>query len=108
MRELEVVSKSKKLVKKIYVMCNRLPSEEKYGLYSQMTRAVVSIPSNIVEGQQRSDKDFRRFITIARGSLNELKIQCDIIDDIYNIKDEEVYELIDEIGRMTYSLMLKL
>ena len=48
----------------------------KYGLSSQITRAAVSIPSNIAEDSSRkSDKDYRRFIEIALGSSFELETQ---------------------------------
>ena len=56
------------LVKQVYVLSQQLPSEEKFGLRSQITRAVVSIPSNIAEGCSRnSEVEFKRFLEIAMG-----------------------------------------
>ena len=52
------------------------PKEEKFGLSRQITKAAVSIPSNIAEGNSRSsDKDKNRFIEIALGSAFELETQ---------------------------------
>ena len=112
-KELLVISKSKRLAVTIYSYTNEyLPKEEMYGLISQIRRCAVSVPSNLAEGQQRSDKDFKRFIQISRGSLSELKVQLEISSEIYNHKDNPVIKYllkdIDELQRMTYSLMLKL
>lgn len=117
--ELTVITKGKELVKEVYILTRHFPDYEKFGLASQMQRAAVSIPSNLAEGQQRGDKEFLHFINIARGSLFELKIQVDIAKDLYyqqiplnyDLKAEifkMIYLLIDEIGKMTYRLMLKL
>ena len=57
----------------IYKITQQFPKDEMYGLTSQMRRAAVSIPSNIVEGCSReSQADYLRFLVIAFGSLKEL------------------------------------
>ncbi len=62
------------LVKQVYQLTSELPAEEKYGLKSQITRAAVSIPSNIAEGCSRnSEIEFKRFLEVALGSLFELE-----------------------------------
>jgi len=60
----------------VYRMTTGFPKEEQYGLTSQIRRAAVSVPSIIVEGCARdSQADFLRFLTIAFGSLRELRYQ---------------------------------
>jgi four helix bundle protein len=75
-KNLIVWQKSILLVKQIYQLTQRFPSEEKFGLVSQMRRAMVSVPSNIAEGQaRRTTGDYIRFVSNAEGSLAELETQ---------------------------------
>ena len=63
----------------VYRMTAGFPREELYGLTSQMRRAAVSVPSNIVEGCARdSQSDYLRFLYIAFGSLRELHYQLSL------------------------------
>ena len=67
------------LVTQIYRITANYPEQEKFGLVSQMRRAAVSVASNIAEGSARnSDREFLRFLYIARGSLAELETQLEI------------------------------
>ena len=80
-RELEIWSRSMKLVEMIYLFLKSLPDDEKFGLISQMKRSAVSIPSNIAEGKMRSTgKDFRLFLFRALGSAAELETQLELCD----------------------------
>jgi four helix bundle protein len=72
-RDLIVWQKAMDLVDMIYELSRSFPSSEDYRLTSQITRAVVSVPANIAEGQARSTRrDFANFLTMAKGSLNEV------------------------------------
>ena len=62
----------------IYALIKALPKEEMYGLRSQMTRAAVSIPSNIAEGCKGSNKEMKHYLNIALGSSFELETQLEI------------------------------
>ena len=71
--KLEVWKEVRKLVVKIYHVASSFPSEEKYGLTSQMRRSVISVSNNLAEGTSRhSLRDQARFTEISFGSLVEL------------------------------------
>jgi four helix bundle protein len=75
-QDLIIWEKSHKLTKEIYSITQNFPKEEQYGLTSQIRRAAVSVPSNIVEGFNRRDKkDSLRFYRIAYASLQEVDYQ---------------------------------
>jgi len=72
-KDLVVWQKSMELVCEVYFLTSSFPSEERYGLISQMRRCVVSIPTNIAEGRRRTTrKEFRHFISIAFSAGSEL------------------------------------
>ncbi len=72
------------LVVEVYKLTKELPKSEVYGLASQMTRAAVSIPSNIAEGYRRGTKnEFHHFLTISYGSGAELETQLEIFKRVY-------------------------
>lgn len=109
-KELVVWQKSILLTKYIYVLLRSFPEEEKFGLASQIRRSVISIPSNIAEGFGRgTTKSFLQFLYISRGSLYELETQLHIAKelDMY-IENQNITNLISEIGKMLNSLITKL
>lgn len=97
------------LVNNVYSMLNQFPKNEEYALSSQIRRAVVSIPSNIAEGQGRnSNKEFVQFLYIANGSLFELETQISIAINQKYISEEQAAPIIDqcmEIGKMLINLI---
>lgn len=107
-KNLIVWQKSILLVKDIYTLTRTFPSDEKFGLVSQMRRAVVSIPSNIAEGQaRRTTKDYIRFVSIAEGSLAELETQIIISIELNFCAKEEtekIFGLMFEIRKMLNAL----
>ena len=97
---------------KSYKLISSFPKEERYGLSSQITRAAVSIPSNIAEGSSRSsEKDYNRFIEMSLGSTFELETQL-LISAAENFGNSEIRnELLkdlDEEQKMLISFMNKL
>lgn len=75
-KDLFVWQKSIILVKKIYILTEKLPSREIYGIINQMRRAAITIPSNIAEGYGRkSRKEYGQFLRVAYGSSLELETQ---------------------------------
>src|SRR4051812_26424696 len=75
-RDLIVWQKGIELAKLLYPLTAKLPSEEKFGLVSQIRRAAVSVPSNIAEGQARhTTGEFIQSISHAEGSVAELDTQ---------------------------------
>lgn len=77
------------IVEEVYQLSRQLPKGERFGLSSQMTRAAVSVPSNIAEGSsRRSRADFKRFLEIALGSAFELETQLLIIQRVQLLKSQ--------------------
>lgn len=110
--DLKVWQRAMDLVVEVYRVVKLLPKEETYGLSDQMRRAVVSIPSNIAEGQSRNTrKDFINFLYIARGSNAELHTQCLLCIRLHYIADRELIKVLSlsgEIGRMINALIASL
>ena len=95
-QKLIVWQRAKELVVLVYKLTNNFPKSEKFGLRSQMTRAAVSIVSNIAEGYSRkSVKDKKRFLEMAIGSLFELESDIEIAKELEFITTKE-YEILDK------------
>lgn len=73
-KNLEVWKIADAFARDVYKATKKFPREEIYGLTSQLRRAALSVPTNIVEGySRRGDRELRRFLDIALGSLAETK-----------------------------------
>ena len=109
--KLLVWQRAHSLVLKIYEVTNSFPKEEIWGLTSQIRRSAVSVPSNIVEGKARgSRKDFKRFLLIARGSMEEVKYQSLLAKELKYMNDEQYEEItvmIEDVGRLLGGLIKK-
>jgi four helix bundle protein len=104
--ELDVWKRGTKVAIRVY---NLLNGCRDYGLKDQMTRAAVSIPSNIAEGSARdSKKEFIRYLNIAKGSAAELNTQVYIAHQVQLISLLEFQELsgdLDIISRKAHKLI---
>lgn len=103
-RETIVWQKSMQLTGELYRLAPRLPREETYGIRSQITRAAVSVPSNIAEGWTReSAREKAQFLAIAHGSLAEtetLLIICERQGWFPSSETGTAWGLINEVGRI--------
>jgi four helix bundle protein len=102
--------KARELSIKIYQLTNNKPTfKNDFGLRDQMRRACISISSNIAEGFEReTNKEFIRFLFIARGSAGEFRSQLYLASDINYISKSEFEELsnsVNEISRLIYGLI---
>jgi four helix bundle protein len=109
--DLKVWQRSHALVLSLYPLAATFPASERFGLSSQLKRAVTSVPANIAEGSKRQSKaDFARFLNIAEGSLAETEYFVLLARDLDYLPAEATKSLlteIDEIARMLHALRTK-
>ena len=92
-REIKIWQESLVMVKEVYEFSSKLPTEEKFGITSQINRSTVSIPSNIAEGSGRTtNKEFVRFLEIAISSSYELETQLILTEDLFGISSRQLIE----------------
>lgn len=112
---LEVWQKSRLLVKDVYALISKFPASEKYGLSSQLGRAIISVPSNIAEGCVRTSlKERAHFYEIAYGSLMESFTQLLLAVDLsyigkneYDIIQPRIVEVAKMISGLCKSILTK-
>jgi four helix bundle protein len=104
--DLRVWQKAHALVLVVYRCTSEFPSEERYGLVSQMRRAAVSVPANIAEGfKKRGLRDKRHFYNIAQGSLEELRYYFILSRDLGYVADTTAERRdLDDVARMLHGL----
>jgi four helix bundle protein len=111
-RELILWKKSMHVAKEVYLVSKQLPSDEHYGLNSQIKRAAISIMSNIAEGTGRnSDNEFIQFLSISNGSCCELIAQLELSIELKLLNQESIKPIVselEELQKMNYSLQKKL
>lgn len=102
-RRLIVWQRADKLAFHIYLATKKFPREEMFGLTSQMRRAAISVPANIVEGYSRfSKREKVQFYNIAKSSLTELEYYLDFtrkLDYLNNRQHHSLIKLRDEVGK---------
>ena len=104
-KQLDVWKASVDIVKEIYLITESFPTDERFGITSQMRRASVSIVSNISEGLSRNTKlDIRRFLQIARSSLVEIDSQIEISLQLNFCSKEQIQNL-DELSNRVFAML---
>lgn len=94
---LNIWKRSHQLTLDVYNATKSFPSDELFGLTSQIRRAVSSIPTNIAEGCGRvSNKDFAHFLQIAIGSTSELEYELLLAHSLNYINDSDYQSFSDE------------
>ena len=111
-RDAEVWKRAMSLAEQACRLAGRLPPAERFGLRSQLSRAAVSVPSNIAEGWSReSRREKAQFMAIAQGSLAELHTQlllCERLGWLDSASLLASYALMDETSRMLTALRRRL
>lgn len=109
MEKLKIYQKSLDLVFRIYKLLKSNATLEKdFSLNDQLKRASVSVPTNISEGYNRSQNQFRNYLHIASGSANEVVTLLIIIQGIFKIDTKELQEEYKYLGKQIFSLIKKI
>ena len=105
-KKLTVWHKADELAYQVYVATKNFPKEETYGITSQLRRAALSVPTNIVEGYGRQGKkELRQFANIALGSLAEVRYLIDFSSRLNYLGDEQqttLEDLAQEVGKLLW------
>ena len=109
--DLEVWQQAHGLVIEIYKVTDTFPNTERFRLTDQLCRSAASIPANIAEGKGRdSNREFLRFLIIARGSLEETKYHLLLAKDLHYLSETDYNKLLDgynAAGKMLNGLINK-
>ena len=93
-KELQVWQKSHMMTMKVYRLTRNFPSDERFGLVSQIRRSAASVPANIAEGcGRRGDREFSRFLSIAAGSASETEYHLLLAYDLRLLKENDYLKL---------------
>lgn len=111
-KDLKVWQKADELAFEIYKITKHFPKDEIYGITSQLRRAALSVPTNIVEGYGRKgDKELARFVSIAIGLLAEAEYLIDFSKRLGYISEKD-YERIEimrsEVGKLLWNFYKKI
>ncbi len=111
-RDLDAWRLAIRFTKSVYRVTAGFPSDERFGLVSQVRRASVSVASNIAEGWGRgTSQDYVRFLRMARGSVYEVETQLEIARQLEFLDEESYREVIAEVneaGRVLAGLLRSL
>ncbi|MGA9525763.1 MAG: four helix bundle protein [Myxococcaceae bacterium] len=107
-KELEVWRRAHKVVLTIYSQTRSFPSDERFGVTSQLRRAAMSIPTNLAEGCRRAfGREYSQYVNVAQGSRSEVQYLVQLAADLGYLDRKtasELYSELEEIGRMLHRL----
>lgn len=103
--DLEIFKKARALVNEIYIISKKEHFKNDYELSNQIRRAGISIMSNIAEGFDRGNKEFKRYLSISRGSVSEVRSQVIIARDLGYISETDYLKIKKECNEL--SAMIK-
>lgn len=107
--DIKAWQKARELSVRVYRLSGEKEFSRDFELRGQIRRSATSIMSNIAEGQgRRTDRDFAHFLNISLGSLAETKSHMYLALDLGYVSEtsfHEIYERLDEIGKMVFSLV---
>lgn len=105
LEEIKILNEAESILLNVYSAIRVLPSSEKFGLISQISRASVSVCANIAEGFYRdSHKDFRHFLIISRGSIGEAIILLRICSKLKYIEVDKYEEIKAKYEKLIVSI----
>lgn len=111
-RNLDVWKKAIDLVEEVYLLTRGFPSDEKFGLTSQLRRAAVSVPANIAEGYGRIHRgDYLHHLSMAKGSLAEVETHLVIAGRLEFATREQLkntWNSAQDVGKMLSKLIASL
>ncbi|SFF91671.1 MULTISPECIES: four helix bundle protein [Salegentibacter] len=106
LNDLKIWNKAMDIAEKTYLLSANFPTEEKFGLTSQIRSAAGSVPSNIAEGAGRNTKGkFKNFLCIANASFYELYTHLILLHRLEEEKVKPVSSEVFEVQKMNYALM---
>ena len=107
--DIQAWQKARRLVLQVYLLSGKDEFGRDFELRGQIRRSSTSIMANIAEGQgRRTDRDFAHFLNISLGSLAETKSHMYLALDLGYVSEDafaDVYDKLDEVGRMVFSLI---
>lgn len=107
-RDLIAWQKGMDFAEAAHRLANKFPAEQRYSLTSQLRRSAISVPSNIAEGEGHfSNPNFKRFLSIAHGSLSEAETEILLAIRLGDLSDEESQSVLDvaaEVGKLIRGL----
>lgn len=104
-KDLIVFQKADEMAILVYQVSREFPKDEVFGVTSQLRRAALSVPTNIVEGYARkSKKELAHFVNIALGSLAETEYLLDFVNRLGYCKSDvsKIEALISEVGKLLW------